>query len=145
MNKEELAAKLNGREYLNEITPAEERVAKESGLLVVFGASDDLCELRGAINDEVGAYEGVDILISDGQLLGDLEKEEIDILKKHHIYGHVLQMRAKALKIEAEWCAGSDPDTSWTYKTTTPHATFNVMEDGEVYCRGIVIDLKEVE
>jgi hypothetical protein len=40
MTAKELAALLNGRKYLEEITAAEERQAKESGLLVVFGASD---------------------------------------------------------------------------------------------------------
>jgi hypothetical protein len=33
--------------------------AKDNGLVIVFGASDDLVELRGAIHDEVGACDGV--------------------------------------------------------------------------------------
>ena len=39
MTKEELAAKLNGREYGQEITDAESTEAGKAGLLVIFGAS----------------------------------------------------------------------------------------------------------
>jgi hypothetical protein len=37
----------------SEINKAEERQAKDAGLVVVFGYSDDGVELRGAIHDEV--------------------------------------------------------------------------------------------
>ena len=61
MAKEQLAAKLNGRQYGNEITREEEQTAKENNLVVIFGASDDLCEMRGAIDDEFDCYDGGDI------------------------------------------------------------------------------------
>ncbi len=57
MNAKQLAAQLNGREYGSEITKEEEAAAKKAGLVVVYGASDDLVELRGAIEEEVGAYD----------------------------------------------------------------------------------------
>lgn len=70
MTKEQLAYLLNGREYTNEITKEEEREAKNSGLLVIFGASDDLIELRGAIYDEVGAINGGEVRIGkNGNLI----------------------------------------------------------------------------
>lgn len=55
MNAKEFAAMLNGREYRREITKAEEKEAKAAGLIVAFGASDDNLELRGAVDDEIGA------------------------------------------------------------------------------------------
>lgn len=58
MKKEELAAMLNGREYRNEITREEAAEAKAAGLVVVYGASDDLMEFEGAIRDELGCYDG---------------------------------------------------------------------------------------
>lgn len=142
MTKEDLAIKLNGREYTKEITPSEEMAAKEAGLLIVFGASDDLCELRGAISDEVGVCDGEPFFISNGELLNDLDRDDITVLKKHKLYDHLLQLRAKALRIEPLWC--NESNISWTYKTEVPHAFFDVMEDDEVYCRGIVIDLREM-
>jgi hypothetical protein len=141
MTKEQLAATLNGRHIDNEITRAEELMAKQDGLVVIFGASDDLCELRGAINDESGAYMGATLLISRGKLLPPLETEAIDVLREHGVYEDVQATREKATKIEAVW--GED-GYSWTYRTTAPHATFDITEDGEKYCRGIVIDLKEL-
>jgi hypothetical protein len=58
MDAKALAALLTGREYRQEITRAEEADAKAAGLVVAFGASDDLLEFRGAIDDEVGCYDG---------------------------------------------------------------------------------------
>ena len=55
MTKEQLAELLNGNEYRDEMTKEQEQAAKQNNLLVLFGASDDLLEMRGAIRDEVGA------------------------------------------------------------------------------------------
>jgi len=66
---EELAAKLNGREYGEEITDTEEIEAKKSGLVVIFGYSDDSAELRGAINDEIGCNGGGNSLLTETALL----------------------------------------------------------------------------
>lgn len=140
MTKEQLAELLDGREYGNEITSAEEKAAKAAGLLVIFGASDDLCELRGVIKDEVGAYDGTTVLIGrDGKLFPELEDDDEEILKKHAVFEHVLEMRRSAIRIEAIW---DSEGYSWVYETKTPHATFDILEDGDKYCRGIVIDLK---
>lgn len=144
MTKEELALKLTGREYGHEITHAEVAEAKKSGLVVIFGYSDDNCELRGAINDEVGACQGATVLIGQrGTLLLEIERGDAEILEKYGVLNTALTTRKQATKIEALWC--KEPDYSWTYKTEAPHATFEIMEDGEPWCRGIVIDLKELK
>ena len=51
ITKEQLAETLNGNEIGNEITKEQEQQAKENGLVVVFGYSDDNMELRGALYD----------------------------------------------------------------------------------------------
>lgn len=58
MTIREFAAKLDGRQYGDEMRNEEEKLAKELDFLVVFGASDDLAELRGAIDDECGCFNG---------------------------------------------------------------------------------------
>ena len=65
MTMETLAAILDGREIGSEITKAEADQAKAAGLVVVFGASDDLMEFRGAIYDEIGCYtdDGVVVMV----------------------------------------------------------------------------------
>lgn len=77
ITKEELAEKLNGRTYLNEMTEEEEQEAKESELVVVFGQSDDLVELRGAIDDELDMYDGGTIyLTKEGVLKNECEDSD---------------------------------------------------------------------
>ena len=48
MNKEELAKLLDGRKYGSELSHEEGLAAEAAGLVVVFGASHDLMEFRGA-------------------------------------------------------------------------------------------------
>lgn len=142
MTKEELAARLNGREYRNEIAKDEERIAKESGLVVLFGASDDLAEFRGAIRDEAGIYDGGDIVLVTDPADGSLKVWQFDVCTC--IYSQKADALAKAvgLTIRAVWCADNGYD--WSYETEIPHATFDVMESGEKYCRGIVFALADV-
>lgn len=145
MTKEALASLLNGRAYTKEITDDEAATAKANGLVVLFGASDDLCELRGAIYDEVDAYDSTTVLIgTDGKFLPELEDEEKKALKKHGALKAALDLRKAATKIQVRWCHESEPDYSWTLTTDAPHAPFDIMEDGGKFCRGLVIDLKEL-
>ena len=113
MTLKEFAKMLDGREYLHEITKEEETLAKELGFVVVFGYSDDNAELRGAIDDEIGCYDG-----------GVLEHDGLPSV------------------ICADWCP-KDIDCSWAYSTSIPHENFNIYEDGELYCVSIVCDISK--
>ena len=135
MTKEQLAAKLNGREYREEITNAEMAIAKSWGLVVVFGGSDDLLELRGAISDEIGSYGGKTIHVNkDGLLVNECDDEDCPYFEK---------LKENAAIIETLWC--DEGEYSWTYKTDIPHATFEIVDEGEPYCRGIVFELADVK
>lgn len=128
---QELAARLSGREYTKETTKADEREAEESGLVIVVGAGDDLMEFRGAIYDETGMYGGGTVYLTSAGLLTSAcnEGDECPYFKK---------LLPLAATIEAKW----DTDGyTWVYETAIPHATFEVVEDGEKYCRGIVFAL----
>lgn len=145
MTKEEMAAALNGCEYPFDVSKSYQKLAKDNELLIMFGASDDCCELRGMITDELGANLGTTFLLKDGMILPQIdEHEDEDVLKKHGVLEIVKAMRASAVSIEQVWCESKD-SPAWTYKTDAPHAKFDIMEDGEVFCRGIVIDLKELK
>ncbi|KQQ40551.1 hypothetical protein ASF61_06600 [Duganella sp. Leaf126] len=137
MSKELLAVTLDGREYPFDMTKEEQAQAAAAGLVVIFGASDDLMELRGAIDDEFGCYDGGTALIDVQGMLPGRENIEDDVELKDYFSREPL-----ARKVEALWCA--EDDTSWTYRTDVPHATFDIMEDGIVYCRGIVIDVVDL-
>lgn len=137
MDVKELAAKLNGREYCREITDEEAKQAKEAGLVVVFGASDDLIEFRGAIRDE-GEAPG-DVLIDTKGVLPswDSASESEESAQEY------FERKAKARTIEALFA--KDPGYTWIYKTDIPHETFEIVEDGEPYCRGIVFSINDLK
>ncbi len=143
MTKETLAAMIDGREYLNEITGIEEALAAANGLIVVLGRSDDICEMLGAINDEVGADHGGSVFLSPvgRRVIEFPDRDELDVLRKFGLEGAWSDFIAGAIKIDVS--RGGQVGSGWSYKTTQRHATFQVMEGPEVYCTGIVIDLKE--
>jgi hypothetical protein len=45
-------------------------------------------------------------------------------------------------KIKTIWDEGG---YSWQYETDIPHATFEIVEDGEKYCKGIVFNLADIK
>lgn len=127
MEKEELAIFLQGREYGNEITKEESKQAKENGLVVVFGYSDDCMELRGAINDEFGTEAYFD---NEGNTL---ERCDDDCIHSQRAF-------EKANKIEGDYT-----NSGWRFTTTIPHDTFDIVEEDELYCRGIVFNIKDLK
>jgi hypothetical protein len=133
-----LAARLSGRAYRHEITRDEEREAKAAGLVVVFGSSDDLVEFRGAICAEIGAYDGTTTHITTAGLLPSWESIDRDDEAACERYFE--NKRGGAQTIDAPWCA-EPGGPAWTFRTTIPHATFDILEDGELFCRGIVFAL----
>jgi len=140
MNKETLAQLLNGREEGSEITREEEKQAKENGLLVIFGYSDDNIEFRGVIHDEQGCYNGGMIYIHSNGILDEHEDR-----CECRFCGYQAA-KAKCAKIEAQWCHDDELPIkfAWSYKTDLPHATFDIYNGKQVFCRGIVIDKKHL-
>lgn len=134
MTTKEAAALLNGREYGNEMTLDEEKRFKAAGLVAVFGYSDDNCELRGAIDDEIGCYDGGVLSICPSP-----DDEEAEVLRR---FG-VLDMATKPKhKIEA---VRDSCGYSWMYRTDIPHDTFEILDDGKKYCRGIVFSVDDLQ
>jgi len=142
ITKEELAHALNGMEYgegqnMQNLVKA----AKDNNLIIVSGASDDLCSFDGAWEDEADCYTGGEIWISRGGPK-QIPDDDRRTLRRYGVFDAWM---ADAKRIEAVWNKTS-PDgrhPSWHYRTDIPHATFDVMEDGELYCIGMVIDLDE--
>lgn len=136
MTAKDLAALLNGREYGSEITKAEETAAKESGLVVVLGQSDDIMEFRGAVDGEVDCYNGGIAYVDKNGIY-----EAPDNCDECNECSFVTERRNACATISAIWCKNEYP---WSYHTGIPHETFEIMEDGEKYCRGIVFSLGDL-
>lgn len=123
----EFAQKLNGIEY-REIPDELITYAKENGIVIVCGASDDLCELEGALHDEFGCYNG-----GTGYL--DEEGNICEEVKAGNTYK----------RITAIWCGDGDDGFTWTYNTDIPHEDFEMFDEEEKYCRGFVFYLDSLK
>lgn len=138
ISTKEVASALNSSEYPLDIPANIERRAKESGIVIVYGASDDLMEFAGAIYDEVGVYDGGDAFVDREGLIpvyDSIDKDDKELVRD------CLRREGNGKKIEALWNAGDN--YSWVYRTDIPHETFEVVEDGAPYCRGIVFRLSD--
>lgn len=147
MTKEELAEKLNGMEYRHDIPKELLDKAKEHSLVIVTGHSDDLIEFEGAFRDEGDCYgggafyvgkEGI-LLKPDQDDFGDSEDEEDRFYADLKLY---MEAKKNGRCIVAERCVA--PGYSWSYVTSIPHATFDVLEDDEKQCRGIVFSIEDI-
>lgn len=139
MTIQEFAKQLQGREYPFEPRKEEVAMAKANRWVIVFGASDDLVEFRGAVYDEDGA-PGVHLIGKSG-LLQQPDDEEMETLRKFgHDWNTDISNRA-LIRITSHWMPNDPKGASWAYEVNADHATFDVMEDGEIYCRGMVVAL----
>lgn len=120
----EFAVKLNHREYREELSREEIRMAKELGFVIVFGASDDLIEFYGAINEEFDCYGGGFF--------------QFDALSKCFSPVEENEVNKNCFYIEPLFAEG---EYTWVYRTNIPHAEFDIIENGEKYCRGIIFSL----
>lgn len=133
MTIDEAVEKLNGNEYGIEGSKELWSAMKAAGLVAVFGSSDDLMEFRGAINEEIGSYEGTIAYVTRyGLKTNCCENERCP---------YYLNQLDKATTIKAKWDSGG---FSWQYETVIPHKKFVIKEDGEPYCEGIVFALSDV-
>lgn len=132
MTLKEFAKMLDGREYeFPQFTPEEIQTAKENGFVIVCGASDDLMEFEGAIQDEGGCFDGEKVYFNKLEVCQDSEDE------KNYLNW-----------INAVWDGDTDENgklITWTYETEIPHETFMIYEGGEPYCRGIVFSIDNVK
>lgn len=114
-----------------ETTAETDKLAKDNGIVIVHGYSDDGCNFRGAIIDNVGCFDGGSIYFTkEGEFFSDKPDFPVN-------------------EIKAVWCGGVKHEKTgsayrWTYETQIPHKTFDVMEESEPFCRGIIFSLNDL-
>jgi hypothetical protein len=138
MTPKQAAKEIDGKGYGNETTRDLDSKMKAAGVVAVFGASDDLLEFRGAIYDELGAYGGKTVPISSKGLF----KRQCDNEDCPHEEALLEAVRKAGKKIDAVWCP-KELECSWLITTNVPHETFDVMKDGQLFCRGVVFRLSD--
>lgn len=140
MTSEECAARLAGLDDCREIGTALEAEAKAAGLVIVLGSGDDLMQFRGAIHDDLETYDGR-VAEIDAQGLFPAWAE-IDTDHPEGIRAWLAREAGDKATISAVWCG--EGGYLWSYRTDLPHATFDIMEEGEPFCRGIVFALADL-
>ena len=124
---------LHGCEYRQEGSRELFKRMKAAGLVAVFGGSDDLIYFAGAEDDELDAGDGsLFPFTSAGLVRNDCDNDACPY------FGAA---KRDAVTIVAYFGRNY---TTWSYETDIPHETFDVLEDDEVYCRGLVFALADV-
>jgi len=143
MTKETFASMIDCRDRRTGIAKDEELLAKNEGFIVVYGESDDLMEFRGVIDDEIGAYNGTTAIIlktNNGyKVLSESSIEEINEPLRDYDLDLI-----SGLEIESKF---DDDGYTWTMNVAhgMPVAYFDILEDGEKFCKGIVISVDDVK
>ena len=134
MTVQEFADYLNSVKKRDTITSHESDMARDNGLVMVYGASNDLMEIDGSIRDEVVCLNsGIVYLDESGMWVNECENDGCP---------YAMREQAKCRDILALRHAEGNP--YWAYKTDIPHATFNLYDDyddSELWCVGIVFEL----
>ncbi len=144
MNVTEIAQALDAMEYRADIGMDILTEARNANIVIVIGASDDLMEFYGAFRDEGNCYDGGTVLVDAKGVVPSVRPDDLDDGDDGDAEMLAYLMRKKSAgRIEALW-ADEASQASWSYKTDIPHATFNVMEDGGVYCRAMVFALADL-
>lgn len=138
MNTKQLATLLNGTEYPLRISNELSQQASEHGLVIVYGASDDLIEFAGAINDELCAYDGDQYLLDKKGILPNYyDIDEESVMEDY------MSRKNNVAVLNSLWC--KTDKYSFTYETDIPHEKFDVVEGDGFYCQGIVFDINKLE
>lgn len=136
MTAQALADLLNEREYKQEMMTEEIEAAKASGLVVVYGYSDDTTIFHGAIEAEVHSVNDTEILVTADGIFEDCPCDCI----------HSRKAKAAASVIRALWCKGA---YVWHYQTDIPHVTFEIIDnqpaDNLKFCLGMVFSIKDLK
>ncbi len=131
----ELCDLLNGREYGEEISDEIKDKIKDTDFVIVYGYSDDGMEFNGAIHDDISCCGGCTAYLDkDGLIKNQCDESDCPY------YEHIIE---QAVTIKAIW--HDRGEYAWTYETNIFHETFDIMEDGKKWCRGIAFLLSDVE
>ena len=146
MKLTKLAKALDNIEYPCHISKELIKQAKEDGIVIVFGSSDDLLEFRGVVNDENNVY-GIDVTLIDKEGVLPIDENgcitDFDNLTNIQDCASLVKRFEKSVAVTSYWQPDDDSNASWAYSVPEhiEWEPFNVMEDGELYCVGIVFKL----
>lgn len=149
-NIRDLAALLNGNICGNELDNNDfdiEEICKQNKWIVCFPYSDDNFEVRGWLDDELGAYDGGYFkFLKKGDFYQDFDEDNT-----YHkaTCNMVVESDAKECDIELKW--DDNADYIWYYEVVNknyPCEYFDIInddeEDSKTWARCCVIDLSKL-
>ena len=146
MNLKEWAEKLNGCEYGDELSDEDKELLEKDGIVAVFGYSDDNIELEGAIYDELPAYDEETYywfgkyFVSNNRI-----NEFLDYVdNEFYAFKPVLEPLFRNNFERSYITSKPGENCQFEYETNIPCEWFNVMEDGNLYCKGFVFNKNDL-
>ncbi len=130
-----IAEAMNGISYDNlRNGRALENIAREAqkrGCIIIYGISDDIVRVAGAIDEEIDAWDGTVFHVADGKLV----PVQTDGCEDCELYKRAI---ANAVEVKALW---EHQGYRWYVEAPSNAASepFIVYRDGETFCRGIVM------
>lgn len=125
---------LNDREYREELDFFEEEKLKKDGIVAVFGYSDDLCEIRGALYDEIECYSDKKVVYV----------KENDCFVSSNYYDENPSELIKIDLSKKPYIDISNTRDGWKYEIPNiPHLEFKIYEEDTIYCTGKLFYLKD--
>ena len=100
----------------------------------------------GLIYDEIGMWDGGDFIIATPGTEIPVDEDEETFRKAKEIEAIPIEGESNITKnrFNCLW-SPEELECSWLIKTDLPNSSFDIMEDGELYCRGIVIDVSDLK
>ena len=138
---DDLVELIGDLEYGDDIPADADKLAETIGAAIIYGYSDDGVMVDGVVSDQGSAYDSNTLWLDrkgflpiNEDLTLDDEPATVDECRE------IVKRFDSAVKLKAIW---GDTGLAWRYETEVEHRTFEIKEDGEVWCRGIVFLLPE--
>ena len=147
MNLKEWAEKLNDCEYGDELSNEDKELLEKDGIVAVFGYSDDNIELEGAMYDELPAYDEETYywfgkyFVSNDRINEFLNYVDDDFYAFKPLIEPLFEKNSERSYITSK----PGKDCQFEYETNIPCEWFNVMEDGNLYCKGFVFNKNDLK
>ena len=132
----ELAELLNDGVARFETTFEQRKLAKENGLVIVFGEGHDDIQFRGAITDEEECHHHSIINFNENGVIRNRCDDDLCPYYQEKI--------ENSSSITTYWMNGY---SNWSYELDMFHATFNIYETNEkkrIHCIGMVFSLSDL-
>lgn len=143
VSKEQIAKLLGDVDVMWDLSIVTKGVASEAnaaGLVIVFVRGDESVEIEGATFALRSVHGGDGIFFDKDGLLPMSE----DAMESESAACSYVARRARAKGVRVIYKPEGLPHI-WLIKTSVPHATFDMTENGEPYCRGVVFALADLD